>query len=349
MNKKLFAIFFAILAAGLYAINIPISKWLLNYIEPTMMASYLYIGAGVGIGIVFLITKNKDKEAYEKITKKDLPNVLGMIVLDIAAPILLMFGLLDSASSNASLLNNFEIVCTSLIALLVFKEAISKRMWLAIALITMSSFVLSFEDISAFKFSWGAILVLLATLCWGLENNCTKNLSSKNTYHIVFLKGIFSGLGSLIVALCLREQFAMIGYFALAILLGFVAYGLSIFFYIKAQGIIGASKTSAYYAVAPFIGTFLSFVIFKEQPSWAYFLGLAIMIFGTVIVVIDTLAKKHNHTHTHIIMHTHDGSTHSHTIEHEHSHNHYLSDQNHQHHHMSVIDHLVEQSLSQLR
>lgn len=259
-----------------------------------------------------------------------------MIVLDIAAPILLMFGLLDSASSNASLLNNFEIVCTSLIALLVFKEAVSRRMWLAISLITMSSFVLSFEDIFAFKFSWGAILVLLATLCWGLENNCTKNLSSKNTYHIVFLKGIFSGLGSLVVALCMRERFAMIGYVALALLLGFVAYGLSIFFYIRAQGIIGASKTSAYYAVAPFIGTFLSFVIFREKPTWAYFLGLAIMILGTVIVVIDTLAKKHDHTHKHTFTHTHDGSTHSHTIEHEHEHEHYISDKKHKHHHKEI-------------
>ena len=333
MNKKLFAIFFAILAAGLYAINIPLSKLLLNYIEPTMMASYLYLGAGIGIGIVFLINKNKDKETYEKITKKDLPNVLGMIALDIAAPILLMFGLLDSASSNASLLNNFEIVCTSLIALLIFKEVVSKRMWLAISLITMSSFLLSFEDIKAFKFSWGAILVLLATLCWGLENNCTKNLSSKNTYHVVFLKGIFSGLGSLIVALCLGERFVGVGYLALALLLGFVAYGLSIFFYIRAQGIIGAAKTSAYYAVAPFIGTLLSFIIFKEKPTWAYFLGLAIMIPGTIIVVVDTLAKKHTHTHKHTVTHTHDASTHSHTIEHEHGHNHYLTEKKHRHVH----------------
>lgn len=221
-----------------------------------------------------------------------MPYVVGMIVLDVAAPILLMFGLLDSASSNASLLNNFEIVCTSLIALLVFKEAVSTRMWLAISLITASSFVLSFEDLSSFKFSWGAILVLLATLCWGLENNCTKSLSNKNTYHVVFLKGIFSGLGSLIVALCLQEQFARIGHFALALSLGFVAYGLSIFFYIKAQGSIGASKTSAYYAVSPFIGTFLSFVIFQEKPTATYFVGLAIMVAGTLIVVIDTLDEK---------------------------------------------------------
>ena len=336
MNKKVVAIFLAILAAGLYAINIPLSKLLLNYVEPTMMASYLYLGAGIGIGIVFLITRKKANDTSAKITKKDMPYVMGMIVLDILAPIFLMFGLLDSASSNASLLNNFEIVCTSLIALLVFREMISKKMWAAIFLITVSSFFLSFEDIGAFKFSWGAILVLLATLCWGFENNCTRNLADKNTYHIVFLKGIFSGLGALIVAICLREEFAGLQYLALALLLGFVAYGLSIFFYIKAQGIIGAARTSAYYAVAPFIGTFLSFVIFDEKPLWTYFVGLGIMILGTVIVVIDTLVQTHDHAHKHIVTHTHDGSTHSHTIEHSHSHNHYVSDKNHKHYHKTL-------------
>ena len=199
--------------------------------------------------------------------------------------------------------------------------------------LTMSSFFLSFEDITAFKLSWGAILVLLATLCWGLENNCTRNLADKNTYHVVFLKGTFSGLGSLIVAMCLGERFAKLGYFALALLLGFVAYGMSIFFYIKAQGIIGAAKTSAYYAIAPFVGTFLSFMIFSERLRWTYFAGLGIMIAGTVIVVVDTLVQKHNHTHKHTVTHTHDGSTHSHTIEHSHDHSHYGSDEPHKHRH----------------
>lgn len=337
MNKKIVAIFLAILAAALYAINIPLSKLLLNYIEPTMMASHLYLGAGFGIGIVYLITKNKQKEKNEKFSKKDLPYVLGMIVLDIIAPILLMFGLLDSASSNASLLNNFEIVCTSLIALFIFKEVVSKKMLIAISLITLSSFVLSFEDITTFKLSLGALLVIAATLCWGLENNCTRNLSSKNTYHVVFLKGIFSGLGSLIVALCLKESFTNILYFALTLILGFVAYGLSIFFYIKAQGIIGTSKTSAYYSVAPFIGTFLSFIIFKEKLSWSYFAGLGIMVVGTIIVVIDTLAKKHNHMHKHVITHTHDGLTHTYTIKHEHEHNHYLTEEKHIHYYKNKV------------
>lgn len=336
MNKKILAIAFAVLAAVLYAINIPFSKLLLSSIAPTMMASYLYLGAGVGVGILFFITGRKQKDQFEKYTKKDLPYLLGMVLLDIIAPILLMFGLLDSASSNASLLNNFEIVCTSIIALAIFKEKVSPKMWIAIFLITLSSFVLSFEDITAFKLSWGAILVLLATLCWGLENNCTRNLSGKNTYSVVTIKGIFSGLGSLVVALCLKEDFASGIYILFAMLLGFVAYGLSIFFYVKAQGIIGASKTSAYYSIAPFVGTLLSCIVFKENLAWTYFVGLAIMVLGALIVLLDTLEKKHVHLHTHVIEHTHDGSTHIHEISHEHEHKHYLEEGKHNHKHSKL-------------
>ena len=122
-------------------------------------------------------------------------------------------------------------------------------------------------------------------------------------------------------------------YLILTLLLGFVAYGLSIFFYIKAQGIIGASKTSAYYSVAPFIGTFLSFLVFNEKPTWTYYVGLCIMLLGTAIVVIDTLAQKHNHMHKHIVIDTCDGLKHSYIIEHNHDHNHYIFEKNHHHRH----------------
>lgn len=336
MNKKISAIFFAVSAAGLYAINIPLSKLLLNHIGPTMLASYLYLGAGLGIGIVFLLTRGKTHEPCERITGRDMPYVAGMILLDILAPILLMFGLRDSAASGAALLNNFEIVCTSLIAFSLFGEAVSKRMWAAVLLITVSGLFLSLEDISAFRFSWGSLLVLSATLCWGLENNCTRILSDKNTYQLVFLKGIFSGLGSLIIALCLGERLAGLLYSVSALLLGFVAYGLSIFFYIRAQSVIGAAKTSAFYSIAPFMGTFLSFVILREQPDLTYFAGLGIMLAGTLLVVTDTLAQRHSHVHTHIVTHAHGGTVHTHTTEHSHEHCHYISDKNHRHHHKAT-------------
>lgn len=326
------AIVFAILAAVFYAINVPLSKLLLAHVGETTMAAFLYLGAGVGIGI-FSLFNRKDRAKYEKLGKSDLPYVLGMIVLDIAAPILLMLGISRGSSANASLLGNFEIVATTIIALAVFKETVSKRLWIAIALITLSSIILSFEGTDSFRFSYASLLVLGATVCWGLENNCTRKISSKSTYEIVILKGVFSGLGALAIALIKRETFPGIGYIAAALALGFVAYGLSIFLYVRAQSALGAAKTSAYYAVAPFIGAFLSFVILREKLSWTYLIALAVMIIGAALVVVDTLKRNHTHLHAHTFTHTHDGSTHTHTVTHEHEHGHYLSDEKHGHHH----------------
>lgn len=293
-NKKPKAILYALLAAVFYALNVPMSKILLGHVGTTMLAALLYLGAGIGIGlgagvaggIKRLTAKNT---GIERLTKKDFPFVVGMILLDIAAPIFLMLGLHYGTSSNASLLGNFEIVATTVIALFVFKEAVSKRLWGAIALITLSSILLSFEGADSLHFSYGSLFVLLATMCWGFENNCTRKISSKNTYEIVVLKGIFSGLGSMMIAFATGEHLPEIKYIGLALLLGFVAYGLSIFLYIRAQNVLGAAQTSAYYAVAPFVGASLSFLFLREPLTGIYLVALAVMIAGTALVVADTL------------------------------------------------------------
>ena len=323
---------FAFLAAVFYAINVPISKVLLQHVGPTTMAALLYLGAGIGIGMMSLFNK-KDREKAESLTKAELPYIVGMIVLDIAAPIFLMLGISYGSSANASLLGNFEIVATTVIALILFKEAVTKRLWLAIGLITLSSILLSFEGTDSFHFSYGSLLVIMATVCWGLENNCTRELSSKSTYQIVMLKGLCSGLGALVIALVKKESFPGIGYIAIALALGFVAYGLSIFVYVRAQNVLGAAKTSAYYAVNPLIGSLLAFVFLSESLSWMYVIALIVMVIGSALVVVDTLIRQHDHEHQHTFTHSHGGSTHTHTVRHSHVHKHYLTEEKHRHRH----------------
>ena len=143
-------ILLAILAAALYAINLPFSKLLLDYMPSTLMAGFLYIGAGLGMGVIALARKVSGKSRIEeKITKSDLPYTAAMIALDIAAPIFLLLGLSHTTAANASLLNNFEIVATAIIALMIFKERISPRLWLGILFVTASCALLSFEDLSS--------------------------------------------------------------------------------------------------------------------------------------------------------------------------------------------------------
>ena len=331
-QNKLKAIMFAFLAAVFYAINVPISKVLLQHVGPTTMAALLYLGAGIGIGMMSLFNK-KDREKAESLTKADLPYIVGMIVLDIAAPIFLMLGISYGSSANASLLGNFEIVATTVIALILFKEAVTKRLWVAIGLITLSSILLSFEGTDSFHFSYGSLLVIMATVCWGLENNCTRELSSKSTYQIVMLKGLCSGLGALVIDLVKKESFPGFGFIAIALALGFVAYGLSIFMYVRAQNVLGAAKTSAYYAVNPLIGALLAFVFLSESLSWMYVIALIVMVIGSALVVVDTFIRQHDHEHQHTFTHSHGGSTHTHTVRHSHVHKHYLTEEKHRHRH----------------
>ena len=289
MRVKNIAMLYAILAAALYAINVPLSKLLLNYVEPTMMASFLYLGAGLGLFIYGLVEKKIGRnERKESLTKKELPYTIAMVVLDIMAPILLMLGITMTNSANVSLLNNFEIVATSIIALFIFREVISKKLWFAIALVTIASIVLSFEGVGSFTFNQGSLLVLGACLCWGFENNCTKMISNKSSIEIVVIKGTFSGLGSLMVALIIGEHIPAVKWLICVLVLGFVAYGLSIHFYIMAQKDLGAAKTSAFYSIAPFLGVAFSMLLLNERPSMQFYVALIIMIISTYLMVKDT-------------------------------------------------------------
>ena len=341
MKAKNIAMIYAIVAAALYAINIPFSKLLLTQVQPTMMAAFLYLGAGLGLIIYSLLGGEKGKS--EPLTRAELPYTIGMVVLDIAAPILLMIGLARTNSANASLLNNFEIVATSMIALLAFKEVLSKRLTAAIVLVTLASMLLGFEGKGSFQFNTGSLFVLGAACCWGLENNCTRMLSSKSSVQITTIKGIFSGLGSLIVALIIGEKLPDILWIAAVLLLGFVAYGLSINFYIKAQKDLGAAKTSAYYSIAPFLGVAFGMLMLGERPAVQFYIGLGIMIIATVLMIKDTIALQHTHDHSHIHNHAHRHGdlVHSHEHAHIHSHNHIHGkhESAHSHTHESIDGH----------
>ncbi|MBR5714144.1 MAG: DMT family transporter [Clostridia bacterium] len=292
MRDKKAAVCYALAAAVFYALNVPCSKLLLGNIAPTVMAALLYLGAGTGVGVMYIFHRSKDR-CEEKLSRSDLPYVIGMVLLDIIAPILLMLGVNMGTASSASLLGSFETAATAVIALALFGEKVSKKLWTAIGLITLSSVILSLGG-GDLTFSPGSLLILGATICWGLENNCTRSISGKSTYQIVIIKGVGSGTGSLVTAFIIGERLPGMQYIPPALALGFVAYGLSIFTYIRAQKTLGAAKTGAYYAAAPFIGAFLSFALLREPMTASYFAALIVMVSGVTLAVADTLRSESN-------------------------------------------------------
>lgn len=342
MKHNKTAIVYAILAAFCYGLSATAAKLLLAEVSPVLLAALLYLGAGIGMAAIGLFRGKKVNEA--RLTKKELPYILGMIVLDIAAPILLMLGLSAATPATVSLMNNFEIVATAMIALIAFKEAVGRRMWLAILLITLGSVILSVEDFAQLSISPGAVLVLLACVCWGLENNCTRMLSLKDPLQIVVVKGFASGLGSLMIAVALSQTSASFVYILFSLLLGFVAYGLSIYFYIFAQRQLGATRTSAYYAFAPFIGVALSFLVFRQELTKSFWIALVFMALGAYFAASE--CHSHGHTHEsleHEHRHCHDDAHHDHShsppVTGGHCHPHLHIPTTHTHKHMPDLHH----------
>lgn len=282
-NDRRRAAALALLAAAFYALNAPLSKLLLSAVAPTMMAALLYLGAGAGMGVVGLLRGGRPKPLVGK-----RRYVAGMVLLDIAAPVCLMMGLRTASAAHGALLGNFELAATAVIARAVFSEPISRRLWGAIALVTAACAMLSLEDLSSLTFSGGSLLILLASLCWGLENNCTRMLSSGDPLRIVVVKGLGAGLGSLGIALAAGESLPPAELAAAALVLGFFSYGLSILCYVRAQRDLGAARTGAWYALAPFLSALLAVAVFRELPGAAFFAALPVMAAGVALTVQDS-------------------------------------------------------------
>jgi drug/metabolite transporter (DMT)-like permease len=211
---------------------------------------------------------------------------LTILIFAFGATALLFAGMAIAAKVfNLELSSIRPYLFAGLIALLIFKEKISPRLWIAIVLITAASILLSLSDITSFSVSVYSLLALLACCCWGLENNCTRKLSNRDPARIVIIKGFGSGTGSVIVALISGERLTLTPYILLALLLGFVAYGLSIYTYVYAQRYIGAAKTSAFYALAPFMGALISLALFPKIPALLFIISFVIMALGAFLAI----------------------------------------------------------------
>lgn len=333
----------ALLAALFFGASAPIAKFLLgDNIAPIYLAAFLYLGSGTGTFLVRLTQRMRGKEAEADIKKPDVKWLAGAIISGgIIAPIILMISLQNTPASTASLLLNFEGVGTTLIALLFFKEAISRRAWTAILVITLASIFLSANFEGGFGLSLGALGIILACVLWGLDNNFTRNISGKDPLAIVAWKGLVAGTFSFFLALFLGNTLPSAPTILYTLLLGFVSYGLSTMLFIRSMRGLGAARTSALYGTAPLAGVLLSIVIFGEFPSFLFIIAAILMIGGALLLINE----EHSHTHVHTAMihehsHSHNDPSHGHANADEvHSHEHEHPAEEHEHEHMPDIHH----------
>ncbi len=293
MKKSTLGIVFAILAALCYSLVNPINKLINSDISPLFSASMLYFGTFL-VGLIYFLVQIifKKYQSKDNLEKKDIPFLLLAILFHSGAAISLMFGLTYLSSSNASLLGSFELISTSLIAFLLFKENISKWLWIGIIFIFSACVIISLGDLENLNFSIGSILCLISPICFGFANNFLKKISHKNPAISIGLIGLGGGLISLIVGFIVGERFVSFTPVIIEISVGMISYGIALILFIYAERFVGASKTSAFFSLAPFIAIILSLIIFQEVPNYTFYIGLGLLVVGTLFASLDAILEK---------------------------------------------------------
>ena len=308
----------ALLSAILFGASTPFAKLLLGSVDPWMMAGLLYLGAGSGLAVIHASRAAVGLHAAEApLRRADLP-WLALVILagGIGGPLLLMFGLARTDATSASLLLNLEGLATMGIAWTVFRENVDRRLLLGAFAILAGAVLLSWHG-RAFL-DLGAPLIAGACLCWGIDNNLTRKLSSADPVQIAMLKGLAAGSVNVVLALATGAHFPPTGALLTVGVVGFLGYGVSLALFVLGLRHLGTARTGAYFSLAPFVGAVLAVLVLGEPLSAKLLLAGALMGVGLWL----HLSERHEHDHAHGEM------------EHEHRHRH---DEHHQHDHAGGI------------
>ncbi|TDU01125.1 drug/metabolite transporter (DMT)-like permease [Azorhizobium sp. AG788] len=307
-------ILLALLSAVLFGASTPLAKLLLGAVDPWMMAGLLYLGAGVGLGLMEAGRKLAGQPASEApLQRADLP-WLALVILagGVLGPLLLMLGLSRTDAASASLLLNLESLATLAIAWVAFHENVDRRLLVGAGAILAGALVLSWQG--GGQWGWGAPLIAGACLCWGIDNNLTRKLSAADPVQIALLKGVGAGSVNLGLALASGAPLPPPALLAAVLAVGFLGYGVSLVLFVLGLRHLGAARTGAYFALAPFVGALLAVGLLGEPLTVRLLLAGGLMAIGLWL----HLTEQHEHEHDHLpLAHAH---RHRHDAHHQHAH-----------------------------
>lgn len=332
-------------AALLFGAGTPLAKWLLDAVDPWLLAGLLYLGAGIGLTIY----RRLRHAPAVHLPRNEIPWFAGAILAGgIVGPVLLMIGLTGMPASGASLLLNAESVFTALLAWFAFRENFDHRVALGMAAILAGAIVLSISGEVRIAGLWPTLAVLGACFAWGVDNNLTRKVSLTDATWIASVKGWVSGTINLGLAFSLGASIPSMPNMLGAMIVGFLAYGVSLALFVIGLRHLGTARTGAYFSVAPFFGALLA-LLMGEPVTVPLILAGTLMAIGTWLHLTERHDHKHvheemDHSHEHIHdehhLHAHDypvtpGVKHRHQHQHEsvtHSHPHF-PDAHHRHRH----------------
>lgn len=322
----------ALASAVLFGLSTPLAKLLVGDVSPWLLAGLLYLGSGFGLTGLYLVRRIFFGPSGEAgLTRSDIPWLVGTIFFGgILGPLLLLYGLVHTDAASASLLLNLEAVFTLGLAWVVFREHVDARLFIGAIVIVAGAILLSWQG-GFGKGGNGVVLIALACLSWGIDNNLTRKISAVDPVVLAAFKGVTAGLVNTTLAMAAGASFPVPTTLASALVLGFASYGVGLVLFIIALRHLGAARTGAYYGTAPFIGALAAAIILGSPLTVTILIAGLLMAFGAWL----HLAERHGHEHTHeLLEHDH---RHVHDEHHQHTHDPEIApDEPHSHTHRHV-------------
>ncbi len=277
-------------AAVLFGAATPATKSLVDDAGAVTIAGLLYVGAALGV-LPFLQRGRSPVTAGAQRTRLAVAVVVGGGV----APVLLVLALDRTPASTVSLLLNLELVATVVIARVFLHEDVGTRAALGVTSVAASGVLLASGG--GMAFAPGAFLVAGACVCWGVDNAITAGLDGYPPANITFVKGVVAGSVNLAIGLAI-SGIPPASVAVSAVLVGVLGYGVSITMWITGARQLGAARGQVVFALAPFIGVLLSWLVLGDDLSMSFVVVFAVSLVGVLTVATARHAHEHRHQAT---------------------------------------------------
>jgi drug/metabolite transporter (DMT)-like permease len=315
----------ALLAAAMFGLSVPLAKRLLDVGSPLFLAGLLYLGAGLFLTGVRAVTRSR--RAPRPLEPRERVILVGVVLTGgVLAPPLLLWGLARAPASAASLLLNLEVVFTVVLAGAIFHERLGHRVVAASVMLAAGGVVLGWPS-GHLDLPIASAAVAGACLLWAIDNNLTRVIADADAVLVAQRKGLAAGAVNVALSLAAGHAVPPPVSIAISLVVGAVGYGTSLVLFIVAMRGLGAARTGAYFALAPFFGAMAGVALLGEPVTAPLTLTAALMAGGVWLL----LRERHSHRHRHEAgMHTH---RHVHDQHHQHEHEGWEGPEPHMHPH----------------
>ncbi|MEM5812395.1 MAG: DMT family transporter [Candidatus Aenigmatarchaeota archaeon] len=291
MNKEHLGTILAVITAIISGIAIPLNKIFVVQMEPAVFTAI----RALIIGLVFLAfagwKSKKGKTSFRKVPWKYLI-AIGIIGGGLAF-LLYFTGLRMTTAGRAAFLHKTLPIYTSVLAFIFLKERVSRRQSVALLVMLVGTFLLVSAQISPSEF-WsnpqlGDMLVLFATMLWGVENVLARYalLKDESNYVVSFARMFIGSIFLFSAVLALGKAESLLALTQAQIQNVLISTGVLfcyVFCYYWSIKLINVSKASTLLLLSPVITLFIGVLVFGEPTPLLQLIGSALILGGAFFV-----------------------------------------------------------------